>query len=190
MRDSAGLMGDVYENSFTMRMALGTEDGPSLGNVAERTWGMTVHPLHGLRFDLRSKQWIVEPLFDVAAPPVTLGTWLKQRLFRVDQRVYSLGDTLKFVTNKEAVHVDIGRDEQSKDMERVHFGHTTYPHMVASLVGVSRGRTFSRRGFRESSMKRGSRCRNPVEYGSRSRSGNTQLCAREDRLRDQVWRPR
>ena len=134
LRDSAGLMGDVYENSFTMRMALGTEDGPSLGNVAERTWGMTVHPLHGLRFDLRSKQWIVEPLFDVAAPPVTLGTWLKQRLFRVDQRVYSLGDTLKFVTNKEAVHVDIGRDEQSKDMERVHFGHTTYPHMVAFLV--------------------------------------------------------
>ncbi len=134
LRDSAGLMGDVYENSFTMRIAPGTKEGPSLGNAAERTWGMTVHPLHGLRFDLKSKQWIVEPLFDAEAPPVTLGTWLKQRLFRVDQRVYSLGDTLKFVANKEAVRVDIGRDEQTKDMERVHFGHTAYPHMIASLV--------------------------------------------------------
>ena len=50
------------------------------------------------------------------------------------KRVYSLGDTLKFVANKEAVHVDIDRDDQSRDMERVHFGHTTYPHFVAVLV--------------------------------------------------------
>ena len=57
---------------------------------------------------------VVEPLFDAQAQPLVLGTWLNQRLFRVDQRVYTLGDTLKFVANKEAVHVDIGRDEQSR----------------------------------------------------------------------------
>ena len=102
--------------------------------MAAHTWSITVLPLHGLRFDSQSKQWIVEPLFDAQAPPLPLGTWLRQRLFRVDERVYTLGDTLKFVTNKEAVHVDIDRDEQSRDMERVHFGHTTYPHMVAFLV--------------------------------------------------------
>ena len=134
LRESVGLMGDVYENSFTMRIALGTEDGPSLGQIAEHTWELTVHPLHGLRFGSRPKHWIVEPLFDEEVPPMTLETWLRQRLFRVDQRVYSLRETLKFVTNKEAVHVDIDRDELSRDMERVHFGYTTYPHMVAFLV--------------------------------------------------------
>ena len=102
--------------------------------VAAHTWSITVHPLHGLRLDSQSKKWIAELLFDEEAQPLTLGTWLNQRLFQVDQRVYSLGDTLKFVANKEAVHVDINRDEQSKDMDRVHFVHTTYPQLVAMLV--------------------------------------------------------
>ena len=134
LRDRAGLKGDVYENSFTMRIAPGTEGGPNLALVAEHTWSITVHPLHGLRFDSPAKGWVFERLFDAKAQPLTLGTWLNQRLFRVDQRVYSLGDTLKFVANKEAVHVDIDRDEQSRDMERVHFVHTTYPQLVAMLV--------------------------------------------------------
>ena len=134
LRDRGGLTGDVYENSFTMGVAPGREDGPDLSLVAAHTWGITVHPLHGLRFESQSKQWIVEPLFDPQAPLMTLGTWLNQALFQVDERVYSLGDTLKFVANKEAVHVDIDRDDQSRDMERVHFGHTTYPHFVAVLV--------------------------------------------------------
>ena len=134
LRDSGGLTGDAYENSLSMRIALGTEDGRQLAPAAERTWSVTVHPLHGLRFDTQTKQWVFEPLFDAQAKPLTLGTWLNQRLFTVDQRVYSLGDTLKFIANKEAAHVDIDRDEQSRDMERVHFGHTTYPQLVAVLA--------------------------------------------------------
>ena len=134
LRDRGGLTGDIYENSFTMRVAPGTDDGPKLADMAEHTWSITVHPLHGLRFDSQTKQWVFEPLFDAQAQPLALGPWLNQRLFRVDQRVYSLGGTLKFVANKEAVHVDIERDEQSRDMEKVHFGHTTYPHLVAVLV--------------------------------------------------------
>ena len=63
-----------------------------------------------------------------------LEPWSKQRLFRVDGREYSLLDTLKFIANKEAVHVDIGQDVAARDMERVHFGHTTYPHVVAIMV--------------------------------------------------------
>lgn len=135
LRNTDALVGDVYENSFTMRVAPSTEDGRLLARTAEHTWSMTVHPLHGLRFDSQTKQWVFEPLFDVQAQPLTLGPWLKQRLFRVDERVYSLGDTLKYVANKEAVHVDINSDAQSRDMERVHFGHTTYPQLVAVLVG-------------------------------------------------------
>ena len=42
--------------------------------------------------------------------------------------------TLKFVSNKEGAHVDIEKDTEVKDMERVHFGHVTYPHLVAMLV--------------------------------------------------------
>ena len=76
----------------------------------------------------------MEQLFDTRAEPMPLGTWLNQRLFRVDERMYSLRDTLKFVANTEAVHVDVDRDEQSRDMERVHFGLTTYPQLVAVLV--------------------------------------------------------
>ncbi len=134
LRDRGGLTGDVYENSFSMQIAPGTEDGRLLAPAAERAWSVTVHPLHGLRFDSRTKLWHFERLFDAQAKPLALGTWLNQRLFTVDQRAYSLGDTLKFVANKKAAHVDIDRDEQSRDMERVHFGHTTYPQLVAVLV--------------------------------------------------------
>ena len=134
LRDRSGLTGDVYENSFTMRVAPGTENGPALSLVAARTWSITVYPLHGLRFDSRFKRWVFEQLFDAQAQPVSLATWLNQRLFRVDERVYSLRDALKFVANTEAVHVDVDRDEQSRDMERVHFGLTTYPQLVAVLA--------------------------------------------------------
>ena len=134
LRNKAGLTGDVYENSFTMQVAPGTRNAPDFALVAAHTWCITVHPLHGLRFESQAEQWVFEPLFDAQAPPLVLGTWLNQTLFRVDQRVYTLGDTLKFVANKEAVHVDIDRDERTIDMERVHFGHTTYPHLVAFLV--------------------------------------------------------
>ena len=123
LRDKRRLAGDVYENSFAMRVAPGTEDGPDLTPVAAHTWSITVHPLHGLRFDSQPKKWIVEPLFDAQAPLMTLGTWLNQALFQVDERVYSLGDTLKFFANKEAVHVDIDKDEQTRDVEGVRFGH-------------------------------------------------------------------
>ena len=134
LRDKGSLTGDIYENSLTMRVAPGTENGPHLALMAERTWSLTLHPLHGLRFNSQKKQWVLAPLFDAEEQPLTLKKWLKQRLFQVDQRKYTLGDTLKYVANKEAAHVDIKKDEQSRDMERVHFGHTTYPHLVAVLV--------------------------------------------------------
>ena len=128
------LTGDLYENAFTVRMAPGTRGGPLPGLVATHTWRIAVHPLHGLKFDRAEKKWIVGPLFDAQAQPMALGTWLKQRLFSVDGREYTLLDTLKFIANKEAVHVDIDRDVATRDMERVHFGHTTYPHLVAIMV--------------------------------------------------------
>ena len=134
LRDKNRLTGDTYENSFTMKVAPSTKYGPLLGLTATRTWSIAVRPLHGLRFDSQAKQWIVEPLFDVQAQPLSLDTWLHQTLFRIDQHDYSLSDTLKFIANKEAVHVDIDKNRQAKDMERVHFGHTTYPHLVAVLV--------------------------------------------------------
>ena len=65
---------------------------------------------------------------------MALGTWLRQGLFSVEGRKYTLLDTLKFVANKEAVHVEAERDELERDMERVHFGHATYPHLVCVMV--------------------------------------------------------
>ena len=56
--------------------------------------------------------------------------------------------TLKFVSNKEGAHVDINKDTEVKDMERVHFGHVTYPHMVAMLVASYLLHQY-RTGFRE-----------------------------------------
>ncbi len=136
LRDKAGLVGDVYENSDSVRIAPATEDGRLSGPLAERTWGITVHPLHGLRFNSAANQWIVEQLFNTQAQPLALSAWLNQRLFAVDERVYSLRDTLKYVADREAAHADLKRDDKSRDMERVHFGHTTYPQFVAVMVAT------------------------------------------------------
>lgn len=38
---------------------------------------------------------------------------------------------MKFIANREAVHVDITNDISLEDMERVHFGYTTYYHIIA-----------------------------------------------------------
>ena len=102
--------------------------------VATRIWRIVVHPLHGLKFNRTEKKWIFGPLFDTQAQRMTIEPWLKQRLLRVDGREYSLRDTLKFIANKEAVHVDIRKEVSARDMERVHFGHTTYPHIVVSTA--------------------------------------------------------
>ena len=74
--------------------------------VATHTWKITVHPLHGLRFDRHRKKWEFYQMFDTNAVPIRLNQWLRQRLFCVDGRQYSLWDTLKFLVNKEAAHVD------------------------------------------------------------------------------------
>ena len=134
LRDRTGLTGDIYENSSTIRVTPGTEEGPQSAIFAEHTWSVAIHPLHGLRFNSPAERWVFGPIFDAQAQPVALDTWLNQRLFQVDRRVYSLRNTLKYVANKEAVHVDLRKDEQSRDMEHVHFGHTTYPQLVAVLV--------------------------------------------------------
>ena len=134
LRDRNDLTGDIYENSSTIRVAPGTEEGPQSKIFAEHKWSVAIHPLHGLRFSSPAKRWVFGPLFDPKAQPLALGAWLNQRLFQVDQRVYSLGDTLKYVANKEAVHVDLLKNEQSRDMEHVHFGHTTYPQLIAVLA--------------------------------------------------------
>ena len=134
LSDRNTLTGDLYENAFVLRIAPGTPDGPVAGLVATHTWRIAVHPLHGLKFDRVEKKWIFGPLFDVHTQPMALEPWLKQRLFSVDRREYALLDTLKFIANKEAMHVDIDRDVVAIDMERVHFGHTTYPHLVAVMV--------------------------------------------------------
>lgn len=63
-----------------------------------------------------------------------LDAWLRQSLYRVNGREYSLMTTLRFLSNKEGAHVDLDKDTEAKDMERVHFGHVTYPHLVAMLV--------------------------------------------------------
>ena len=124
--DAENLAGDVYKNEYSFRVAPETSDGPNLKMVATRTWRIVVHPLRGLNFNRTEKKWIVGPLFDTQVQRMTLESWLKQRLLRVDGREYSLRDTLKFIANKEAVHVDIGKEVSVRDMERVHFG----PHDV------------------------------------------------------------
>ena len=75
-------------------------------------------------------------MFDDGVVPITIHRWLHQRLFCVDNREYSLFDTLKFIANKEAAHVDTDNDILLEDMERVHFGHTTYYHIVAILTAA------------------------------------------------------
>ena len=53
--------------------------------------------------------------------------WLKERLYRVNGREYSLMTTLKFVSNKEGAHVDIEKDTEVKDMERSTLGMSRTP---------------------------------------------------------------
>ena len=134
LKRTESLIGDVYFKERTLSMAPGTERGPIPGLAASHTWTIAVHPLHGLRYEEHEERWYVEPAFDVDAEPMALGTWLNQGLYRVDGREYSLLDTLKFVSNKEAVHADIEKDTMVRDMERVHFGHITYPHLVVLNV--------------------------------------------------------
>ena len=130
------LTGDVYENSFQLSIAPATREKVLLGPPATREWNITVHPLHGLKFQKAEKGWILRPMFDTDAMPMALGQWLRQRLFCVENRAYSLLDALKFLANREAAHVDIENTILFKDMERVHFSNTTYYHMVAILAGA------------------------------------------------------
>ena len=122
LNDGGSLTGDTYENERMLSIAPGTSDGLFLGVAATHRWHIEVHPLHGLRFDSTGKKWIIYPIFDTSAAPIPLGRWLRQRLFCVDSREYSLFDALRFLANKEAVHVDIDNDILLEDMERVHFG--------------------------------------------------------------------
>ena len=147
LRSKERLVGDVYRNAKTLQIAPSTEDGRR-GPVASQTWAITVHPLYGLRYEEAGNEWHLEPLFDVDVQPMTLDTWSRQRLFRVSGREYSLMTTLKFVSNREGAHVDIMKDAEVKDMERVHFGHVTYPHLVAMLVASYVLHQY-RTGFRE-----------------------------------------
>ena len=130
------LTGDVYENSFQLSIAPATSEKVLLGPPATREWSIAVHPLHGLKFQKAKKKWILRPMFDPDAEPVALGKWLRQRLFCVENREYSLLDTMRFLATKEAVHVDIENTTIFRDMERVHFSNTTYYHMVAVLAAA------------------------------------------------------
>ena len=130
------LTGDIYENSRQLSIASANSEKVLLGPPATREWSITVHPLHGLQFHKAGRRWILRPMFDTDAEPMALGQWLRQRLFCVENREYSLLDTLRFLANREAAHVDTKDDIIFKDMERVHFSNTTYYHMVAILAAA------------------------------------------------------
>ena len=147
--DKAALTGDVYENETGVQVAPGPFKPPPETWVASHTWRIVVHPLHGLRFDRAGAKWVFDGLFDRGAAPMAPGPWLRQRLFGVEEREYTLLDTLKFVANREAVHADVEKDEAARDMERVHFGHTTYPHLVSVMVA-----SYALERFRESYRER------------------------------------
>ena len=113
----------------------GNKDGTKMGPAASRSWEIEVHPLHGLRYDESTREWaLVQPLFNETARGLSLGSWRNQSLFRVNERRYRLLDALRFVANAEGTHVDTEKDITMQDMERVHFGHLIYPHIVAILV--------------------------------------------------------
>ena len=130
------LKGDVYKNSFQLSIVPANSEKVFLGPPATREWSITVHPLHGLEFHKARKIWILRPLFDTVAEPMALRQWLRQRLFCVENREYSFLDTLKFLANREAAHVDTEDAIIFKDMERVHFSNTTYYHMVSILAAA------------------------------------------------------
>ena len=119
LHQTESLLGDKYTNNQTIQLALANERREIMGPAASHTWSICVYPLHGLRFDSPSKKWIFQPMFDKSGTPLRLEPWLKQRLFCVDDREYSLRDTLSFLANKEAAHVDTKRDTLHEDMERV-----------------------------------------------------------------------
>ena len=75
-------------------------------------------------------------MFDISAATIKIDRWLHQRLFCADGRVYSISDTLKYLVNKEAAHVDTDQTTVSEDMERVHFGNTCYYHIIAVQTGA------------------------------------------------------
>ena len=130
------LTGDIYKNGRQLAIGPATSEGALLGPVATRRWNITVHPLHGLKFDSTEKKWIFHPMFDTNAAPITRDRWLHQRLFCVDGRGYTLLNTLSFLANKEAAHIDTDNTILLKDMERVHFDNTTYYHIVALLTAA------------------------------------------------------
>ena len=135
LSNTGSLAGDIYENAFSIQLAPATADGSLLGPVARHSWRVVVHPLHGLKFNKTEKKWVFAAPFDTRAQRMALGPWLKQRLFRVNEREYSLLDTLKFVAVKEGAHVDLRKNVAAGDMERVHFpGYMTYPHIVTTMV--------------------------------------------------------
>ena len=134
--DKSTITGHVYENERQMSFASGTSQGPDLESVSTRRWKITVHPLHGLRFDRTQNIWSLHSMFDASAVPVRLDRWLRQRLFCVDGAEYSLSAMLSYLANKEAAHVDTEHTILSQDMERVHFGNTCYYHFAAILTGA------------------------------------------------------
>ena len=100
LNDRTLLTGDVYQNDCVVSIEPGTSAGPLLEHVSTRKWHIKVHPLHGLRFDRTEKKWTFYQMFDNGAVPLTLDRWLRQKLFCVDDREYSLLDTLKLLANE------------------------------------------------------------------------------------------
>ena len=138
LHDRNKLMGDIHKSERALSIVPGTSAGTPMGTaaVATHTWKITVRPLHGLSFHRDRKTWEFCQMFDTNAAPIRLDQWLRQRLFCVGDRQYSLQDALKFLANKEAAHVDIGNDELTRDMECVHFNNTTYCHIVVILAAA------------------------------------------------------
>ena len=134
--DKSTLMGEVYENERQISIAPGTSQAPDLESVSTHRWKIAVHPLHGLGFDRTRNIWSLHSMFDSSAASVRLDQWLRQRLFCVESREYSLAATLKYLANKEAAHVDTENTILSQDMESVHFGNTCYYHFVAILTSA------------------------------------------------------
>ena len=138
LHDRNTLTGDIHTSKRALQIVPGTAAGTPMGPtaVATHTWKITVHPLHGLRFDRYCKKWEFYQMFDTNAASIRLDQWLGQRLFSVNGQLYTLRDTLKFLANKEAAHVDTEKNVLSDHMECVHFRNTTYCHIVTVLTAA------------------------------------------------------
>ena len=134
LNDKGSLKGDKHKIESTLSIELANRMGQLVGAAASRKWQLTICPLQGLAFSTNKRKWTAYPMFNDKAVPIPLGKWLRQKLFFVDDRAYSLIDTLRFLANKEGAHVDTVNDVQMRDMERVHFGNTTYYHIVGILT--------------------------------------------------------